>query len=74
MLDIVGVAEARGIIAVLTNKNLTLLSPSLNSESRDMKVYQKIDFEFATALAVSNTSAFVGDGKGNIEIVELIQN
>lgn len=39
-----------------------------------MKIYQKIDYEFATALAVSNTSVFVGDGKGNIEIVELIQN
>lgn len=34
-----------------------------------MQVYQKIDYEFATALAVSKTSAFIGDGKGNIEIV-----
>jgi len=31
-----------------------------------MQVYQKIEYEFATALTVSNTSAFVGDGKGNI--------
>lgn len=66
MLDIVSVAESRGIIAVLTNKSLTLLSPAINSDSRDMQVYQKIDYEFATALTVSNTSAFVGDGKGNI--------
>jgi len=66
MLDIIAVAESRGIIAVLTNKNLTLLSPSINSENRDMQVYQKIEYEFATALAVSNTSAFVGEGKGNI--------
>jgi hypothetical protein len=73
MLDIVDVAEARGIIAVLTNKNLTLLCASLNSDSREMKVHQKMDYEFATALGVSNTSVFVGDGKGNIEIVELIQ-
>lgn len=66
MLDIISVAESRGIIAVLTNKNLTLLSPLINSETRDMSVHQKIDYEFATELAVSNTSAFVGDGKGSI--------
>ena len=66
MLDLISVAESRGLIAALTNKNLTLLAPAINSDNRDMQVYQKIDYEFATALTVSNTSVFVGDGKGNI--------
>jgi hypothetical protein len=59
-------------VALLTHKNLTLLSGSLTQQPREMKVHQKIDYEFATALAVSRNCAFVGDGKGCIDVVELI--
>lgn len=66
VLDIISVGHARNIIAVLTHKNLTLINGGLTSKQRELQVHQKIDYEFATALAVSNTTVFVGDGKGSI--------
>lgn len=72
LLDILEVAETRGIIAILSHKNLALLLGSLGGP-RELGVLRKVDFEFATAMAISNTSAFVGDGKGNIEVVELLE-
>ena len=57
---------------MLTHKSLTLLNGSLTCKQKELQIYQKIDYEFATALTVSNTTAFVGDGKGGIELVDLV--
>ena len=72
ILDIQSVSLSRNVIAVLTHKNLTLLNGSLTAQPKELQIYQKIDYEYATALATSNTKAFVGDGKGNIELVDLL--
>jgi hypothetical protein len=69
ILDILSVDHTRNIIAVLTHKSLVLLNGSLSQGHKELQTYQKIDYEFATALALSNNSAYIGDGKGNIDIV-----
>ena len=45
---------------------------SLQSNSKELSLIHKIDYEYVTALCVSNTSAFIGDAKGTIEVIELI--
>ena len=72
VLDIVDVAESRNILAVLTNKSVSFLQLSLDPASKELPLLLKIDYEYVTALCLSRTCAFVGDGKGAIEVVELM--
>jgi hypothetical protein len=72
VLDIVEVAESRNILAVLTHKSVAFLQLSLDPTTKDLPLILKIDYEHATALCLSRTSAFVGDGRGAIEVVELV--
>lgn len=65
-------AESRNILTVLTHKSVTFLQLSLDSTSKDLSLILKIDYDYVTALCLSRTCAFVGDGKGGIEVVELM--
>ena len=60
---------SRNIFGVLTHKNLTLINGSLSNQQKELKVYQKIDYEYATAMAISQTKVYIGDGKGTIDLV-----
>ena len=72
LLDILSCGISRNIFGVLTHKNLTLLNGSLSHQQKELKVYQKIDYEYATAMAISQTKVYIGDGKGTIDLVELL--
>lgn len=74
VLDIVSVGHARNILAVLTHKSLTFLQLSLQPSTKELALIHKIDYEYVTALCLSSTSAFVGDAKGAIEVIELINS
>lgn len=66
VLEIVAVAESRNLLAVLTHKSLSLLQLSIEGNSKELPLLHKIDYEHATALCLSRTAAFVGDGRGAI--------
>jgi hypothetical protein len=68
----VDVAESRNILAVLTHKSVTFLQLSLDGASKDLPLILKIDYEYVTAICLSKTCAFVGDGRGGVEVVELM--
>ena len=72
VLDIISVGHARNILAVMTHKSVSFLQLSLQSTTKELVLIHKIDYEYVTALGLSNTSAFIGDAKGTIEVIELI--
>lgn len=57
---------------MLTHKSVSFLQLSLEGTSKELTLIHKIDYEYVTALCLSKTSAFVGDGKGGIDVVELM--
>ena len=72
LLDILKCCISRNIISVLTNKSLTLLYGSLSANQKELKVIKKTDYDFATAMTVSETKVYVGDGKGDIDVSDLV--
>ncbi len=56
---------------MLTHKSLSILSGPLQEQGKEMRLLHKIDYDYATCMAKSNSSLFVGDGKGTIEVVEI---
>jgi hypothetical protein len=72
VLEIISLAESRNILVVLTHKSVTFLQLSLQSNSKELSLIHKIDYEYVTALCLSKTSAFIGDAKGSIEVIELL--
>jgi hypothetical protein len=72
VLEIISAAESRNILVVLTHKSVAFLQLSLQSSSKELSLIHKIDYEYVTALCLSRTSAFIGDAKGSIDVIELI--
>ena len=72
LLDILDCWMGRKILLVLTNQGLTLLNGSISQNNKELKVIKKTDYEYATAMAISETKVFVGDGKGEIYVEDLV--
>ena len=51
---------------------MTLLNGSLSINHKELKVIKKIDYDFATTMTVSETKVYVGDGKGDIDVTDLV--
>jgi hypothetical protein len=72
VLEIVAVAESRNLLVVLTHKSVSFLQLSLQADSKELPLLHKMDYDYATTLCLSKTCAFIGDGKGSIDVVELL--